>query len=144
MVVQTEARDCRRGSRTARHPAIETGLNGVAGLHSIRSSRFRIVVITVCSATDGYLPARQLVGERLNEVAGTSPTPFRRRMDRWSARPVRAVHRADLHERTLMDLRTFADWTLRPRLLGVPGVAKVDIFGGEIRQLQVQVDPIAW
>src|SRR5207244_6732494 len=43
--------------------------------------------------------------------------------------------------RTPMELRTFADWTARPRLLAVPGVAKVDIFGGEVRQIQVQVKP---
>jgi CzcA family heavy metal efflux pump len=40
-----------------------------------------------------------------------------------------------------MALRTFADWTLRPRLLAVPGVAQVTVFGGEVRQLQIQVQP---
>jgi len=45
------------------------------------------------------------------------------------------------NQRSLMDLRTFADWTLRPRLLSVPGVARVSIFGGDVRQLQVQVVP---
>ena len=40
-----------------------------------------------------------------------------------------------------MEIRTFADWTLRPRLIGVPGVAKAVIFGGEERQLQIQVLP---
>ena len=45
--------------------------------------------------------------------------------------------------RTPMELRTFVDWTFRPYLLSVPGVAKLDVFGGEIRQLQVQVKPIA-
>jgi CzcA family heavy metal efflux pump len=40
-----------------------------------------------------------------------------------------------------MQLRTFADWTLKPRLLAVPGVAKCSSFGGEVRQIQVQVKP---
>ena len=40
-----------------------------------------------------------------------------------------------------MALRTFADWTLRPRLLAVSGVAQVTVFGGEVRQLQIQVQP---
>src|SRR6185503_17814919 len=40
-----------------------------------------------------------------------------------------------------MELRTFADWTLKPRLLSVPGVAKCSTFGGEVRQLQIQVLP---
>src|SRR5262249_7744327 len=44
-------------------------------------------------------------------------------------------------DRQLMELRTMADWTIRPRLLAVPGVAKVAIFGGDSKSLQVQVDP---
>jgi len=40
-----------------------------------------------------------------------------------------------------MELRTFADWTVKPRLLSVQGVAGVKIFGGEVRQLQIQVKP---
>ena len=42
---------------------------------------------------------------------------------------------------TPMQLRTFADWTLRPRLLSVPGVARCIVFGGEVRELQIQVMP---
>src|SRR2546430_2606662 len=57
-----------------------------------------------------------------------------------------AVH-AKLKFRLLSDtlspmaVRTFADWTVRPRLLAVPGVAKVTVFGGEVRQLQIQARP---
>src|SRR5947207_10118646 len=40
-----------------------------------------------------------------------------------------------------MELRTFVDWTVRPRLLSVPGVARITVFGGEVRQLQIQVRP---
>src|SRR5258708_14603487 len=40
-----------------------------------------------------------------------------------------------------MELRTFADWTLKPRLLSVPGVAKCSTFGGEVRQIQIQIQP---
>ncbi len=43
--------------------------------------------------------------------------------------------------RPLMDLRTIAEWTIRPRLLAVPGVAKVSVFGGDAKSIQVQVDP---
>ena len=43
--------------------------------------------------------------------------------------------------RSLMELRTLVDWTIRPHLLAVPGVADVNVFGGEVRQLQIQVDP---
>src|SRR5260370_15803412 len=42
---------------------------------------------------------------------------------------------------TALQFRTFADWTLKPRLLSVPGVAKCSSFGGEVRQLQIQVLP---
>ena len=43
--------------------------------------------------------------------------------------------------RSLMDQRTFVDWVVRPRLLATPGVSKVAVFGGEVRQLQIQLDP---
>jgi CzcA family heavy metal efflux pump len=44
-------------------------------------------------------------------------------------------------DRSLMELRTLTDWTIRPHLLAVPGVAEVNVFGGDVRQWQIQVDP---
>ncbi len=43
--------------------------------------------------------------------------------------------------RSLMEMRSLVDWTVRPHLLSVAGVADVNVFGGEVRQWQVQVDP---
>ncbi|MFX8246686.1 efflux RND transporter permease subunit, partial [Acinetobacter baumannii] len=43
--------------------------------------------------------------------------------------------------RSLMDLKTVAEWTIRPRLLAVPGVANVSVFGSDTRSLQIQVRP---
>ena len=43
--------------------------------------------------------------------------------------------------RSPMEQRTFVDWVVRPRLLATPGVSKVAVFGGEVRQLQIQLDP---
>jgi Cu/Ag efflux pump CusA len=45
------------------------------------------------------------------------------------------------NKQSLMQLRTTADWTIRPRLLAAPGVASVTVFGGESRQIQVQFHP---
>ncbi len=44
-------------------------------------------------------------------------------------------------QRSLMEMRTLVDWTIRPHLLAVEGVAEVNVFGGEVRQWQIQVDP---
>ena len=43
--------------------------------------------------------------------------------------------------RSLMELRTLVDWTITPHLLAIPGVADVNVFGGEVRQFQVHIDP---
>jgi CzcA family heavy metal efflux pump len=124
---------------------IENAVNGVSGLQSLRSQSIQglSVVIAIFAPGTDIMRARQLVGERLQEVAGRLPrdvaTPTMAPLT--SATSTMLVLGLTSTRRSLVELRTFADWTLRPQLLAVPGVAKVVIFGGEVRQLQIQVRP---
>jgi len=116
---------------------IENALIGTAGLESIRSSSIQglsVVTVTFADGTEIY-QARQMVGERLLVIASQMPQGV--------AAPTSVIMAIGLtaEARSSMDLRTFADWTLRPRLLAVPGVAKASIYGGEERELQIQIDP---
>ena len=124
---------------------IETAVNGLAGVDSMRSISLQgLSVITVIfqSRSDIYR-ARQLVSERLAVVASQLPqgvlppamTPLTS-----SASTVLAVGLTS-DQRSLMDVRTIADWMVRRRLLAVPGVAQITTYGGDVRSLQVQVRP---
>ncbi|MFZ5926394.1 MAG: efflux RND transporter permease subunit [Acidobacteriota bacterium] len=124
---------------------IEMAVNGVAGLDSIRSqSILGLSVITAVfqDGTDIYR-ARQMVSERLVSAAPQLPQGVRApaMSPLTSATSMMLDIGLTSDKRSLMELRTFADWTLRPRLLAVPGVAKVAVFGGEVRQLQIQLRP---
>jgi len=124
---------------------LETGLNGAAGLKTIRSQSIQglsVLTLVFADNTD-ILRDRQMVMERLGEIIvrlpqGTGP-PLLGPLT--SSTSLIAVMGVTSTNRTPMELRTFADWTLRPRLLSVPGVAKVEIFGGDVRQIQIQVKP---
>jgi CzcA family heavy metal efflux pump len=124
---------------------IENAIVGLEGIESLRSgSILGISVVTVIfrSGTDVFLD-RQLVAERLATLTGALPAgagPPEMTPLTSSTSTVLAVGLTST-ARTLMDLRTIADWTVRLRLLAVPGVAKVSVFGGDVRQLQVQLDP---
>jgi CzcA family heavy metal efflux pump len=124
---------------------IENAINGVPGVETLRSSSIQgLSVITVIfdPASDIYRD-RQVVAERLAIAAqqlpaGTQPpamTPL------TSSTSTVLVVGLTSDQRSLMDLRTIADWTLRPHLLAVPGITKVSVFGGETRSIQVQVHP---
>jgi len=124
---------------------IENAINGVPGVQSLRSSSIQgLSVITVIfSPTSDIFRDRQVVSERLAEMAQRLPanvaaptmTPL------TSSSSTVLVLGLTSEKRSLMDLRTLADWTLRLRLLAVPGVAKVAVFGGDVRSVQVQVHP---
>ncbi|MBW4045791.1 MAG: efflux RND transporter permease subunit [Acidobacteria bacterium] len=124
---------------------IENVINGVTGIDSLRSNSIQGLSITTVifrSGSDIYLN-RQLVNERLATLAGQLPhgvsapimTPLT-----LSTGTVLVIGLTS-QSKSLMDQRTVADWTLRPRLLAVPGVASVTVFGGEVKQIQVQPRP---
>jgi CzcA family heavy metal efflux pump len=146
VVIQTEAPglSAEQVEQLVTRP-VENALNGVPRLQSIRSQSIQgLSAITVVFDDDADIfRCRQMISERIAEVAGHLPAGLEapKMGPLTSSTALFLVLGLTASNRTLMDLRTYADWTLRPRLLGVPGVAKVDIFGGEIRQLQVQVQP---
>ncbi|HEX7363450.1 MAG TPA: efflux RND transporter permease subunit [Bryobacteraceae bacterium] len=124
---------------------VEYALNGMPSLASIRSQSIQglsVVTVLFTESTDIYR-ARQLVNERLSEVAGQLPqgvmTP--RMAPLTGATSTVLDIGLTSKTRSPMDLRTFADWTIRPRLLSVPGVAQVSIYGGDVKQLQIQAEP---
>ncbi len=124
---------------------IENALNGLAGIESLRSRSIQglsVITVTFHPGTDIYRD-RQAVAERLTSLAGQLPqgvqapaiTPL------TSSTSVVLVVGLTSEKRSPMELRTMADWTVKPRLLAVPGVAKVVVFGGEVKELQIQVHP---
>src|SRR5438477_3664556 len=124
---------------------VENELNGVGNLQSISSESIQgLSVITAVfkEGTDIFI-ARQMLAEKLAELTGELPAGVKSPKMSPLTSSTMDLLKFGLLSDTLspMALRTFADWTVRPRLLAVPGVAKVTVFGGEVRQLQVQVKP---
>ena len=124
---------------------IENTLSGTLGLQSMRSRSIQglsVITLTFHNGTNIYRD-RQIVAERLNAVAGQLPlgvrAPFLTPLT--SATGVVQVLGLTSDTRSLMTLRTLADWLLKPQLLSIPGVANVAIYGGQVRELQIQVEP---
>src|SRR4051812_11940333 len=124
---------------------IETALNGVGGQESIRSESIQgLSIITVVFAEGSdVLAARQRIAEKLAELAGALPIGVKSPKMSPMVSSTMDLLKVGFLSTNLspMELRTFADWTLKPRLLSVPGVAKCSSFGGEVRQLQIQIQP---
>src|SRR5258707_911938 len=121
---------------------LERALNGTPGLFRLRSiSLFGLSFVTL-TFEDGVEPgvARQQVLERMGQAElpeGVKPTlgPM--------ATPVGEVYRYTVERRGAdpMTLRTLQDWTIRPQLLQVPGVADVVSYGGLLEEIHVEPDP---
>ena len=147
VVIQTEApglsAELVETQVTAR---IEAAVAGVTGIESLRSQSIAglSVVTLLFGEHQTVFRKRQLVTERLSQLAAQLPagvgppamTPLTS-----SASTVLGIGLTS-DARSLMELRSLVDWTVRPHLLAVAGVADVNVFGGEVRQWQVQVDPL--
>src|SRR5947208_9160551 len=125
--------------------SIETTVNGLGGMESLRSESIEglsIITAVFKEGTDVFR-ARQMLAEMLAETAGELPTTVKTpRMTPLTSSTMDLLKIGLVSDKlSPMELRTFADWTLKPRLLSVPGVAKCSTFGGEVRQLQIQVLP---
>jgi len=125
---------------------IESAVNGLNAIDVLRSSSaegLSVVTIIFHAGTD-ILTARQLVNERL--VAAKSQLPAIVQPPRLTPLKASTSHLLTVgvtsDRLSLMALRTLADWTLRRRLLAVPGVAQVEVFGGDEREYQILIDPL--
>ena len=124
---------------------VENAINGLGSQESLRSETIQgLSVITVVfrAGTDIQV-ARQMLGEKLGEVVSQLPAGVKPpKMGPLVSSTMDLLKVGLVTEKmTPMELRTFADWTLKPRLLAVPGVAGCSVFGGEVRQMQIQVHP---
>ena len=124
---------------------IENALGGTLGVASMKSKSLpglSMVTLTFTDTTD-VERARQLTNERLGALAPSLPLGVRPPVLLPLTSSTSVVMVVGLTSPVLspMDLHDFAEWTVKPHLLGLPGVADVIVFGGDVRQFQVQVQP---
>ncbi|WP_297971558.1 efflux RND transporter permease subunit [uncultured Bacteroides sp.] len=124
---------------------VETAVNGATGVRRVRSSStngFSVVWVEFDWNTEIYL-ARQIVSEKLAVVGESLPAGV--------SQPTLGPQSSILGEMliigltadstSMLDLRTLADWTIRPRLLSTGGVAQVAVLGGDTKEYQIELDP---
>lgn len=124
---------------------VETAVNGATDVRRVRSSSttgFSVVWVEFDWGTDIYL-ARQIVSEKLAEVTGSLPETVGKPTigPQSSILGEMLIVGMTASETSLQELRTIADWTIRPRLLSMGGVAQVTVIGGDIREYQILLDP---
>ena len=124
---------------------VENALNGVSGLKTLRSKSVLGLSSVVAIFRDGadLMLARQLVQERLTTLAGHLPSVARAPVMLAPLSSTSRVMKIGVTSKVLsqVELTTLIRWTVRPRLMALPGVANVAIWGQRDRQIQVLVDP---
>ncbi len=124
---------------------LENAMNGVPRLKTLRSKSVLGLSSVVLIFDDGTdrISARQLVQERLARVASTLPAAAHPPVILSPLSSLSRVMKIGVSSKTLsqVELTTLAKWTIRPRLMSIPGVANVAIWGQRDRQIQVLVDP---
>ncbi|TAM27243.1 MAG: efflux RND transporter permease subunit, partial [Rhodanobacter sp.] len=126
---------------------LENALAGAGELTSMRSKSLQglsMITLTFRNGSD-LQRVRQTVSERLQRVASTLPTGAHTPvlLPLSSSSGIVLTIGVTSNKLDALQLRTLADWTLKPQLLSVPGVSDVSVFGGDQRQLQIQVHPQA-
>ena len=122
---------------------VELAMGGMPGLEGLRSASMfglSVVIVTFRDGTDIYF-ARQLINERLGTVA-VPPGVERPEMGPVSTGLGEVFHYLLVPRgMSLTDVKTLQEWTLKPALRSVPGVAEVNAWGGLNKQYQIRVDP---
>lgn len=147
VVVMTEAKGMasEEVERLVTFP-IETALNGATNVRRVRSSSsmgFSVIWVEFDWDTDIYI-ARQIVTEKLTGVSEVLPEGVGNPTLAPQSSLLGEVMIAGLTSDSLsiQELRSIADWSIRPRLLSIGGVAQVTISGGQIREYQILLDPL--
>jgi len=123
---------------------IESSIAGSVGVINLRSQSIpglSIVTVIFDEDTDIYRD-RQIVAERLNTLTNRLPKGITPNITPLTS-SASTVYGFGVTSKdiSLMELRTIVDWTITPHLLAIQGVADVNVFGGEVRQFQIQIDP---
>jgi CzcA family heavy metal efflux pump len=124
---------------------IETVVNGASGVRRVRSNSIQglsVVWVEFEWGTDIYI-ARQIVNEKLQSIRNTIPGD----VDQPILAPITSIMGEIMlvgltaDSTSAMDLRTYADFTLKRRLQSISGTAQVLVYGGETKQYQIQINP---
>lgn len=124
---------------------VETAMNGASDVRRVRSSStagFSVVWVEFDWGTDIYRD-RQIVSEKLAEVGESLPPDCGKPTlgPQSSILGEAMIIGLDSDTTAMQDLRTLADWTFRPRLLSLGGVAQVTVIGGDIKEYQIKLSP---